>query len=1011
MGTLSTAGQYTRGSEVVSHYLAMFRASVARQTVLVLVAATAVGLGSVLLEMGDERSLLPAYFNAWSREGLLAAAEVELTGQQTIQRGDVPALASKFGGRSIPFMARQAALRAGCAFVLGWPVFALVLIAIGKGLQADRFLRGATLVDTTTASYRRRHVRRALTSVAVAGGVTAAVVPVMAAMGDVGGIARLVVAWLATVSESVAQILSPGLDGAAIWAFTGSRGALLPPQAAYDALAEHVGSGLPGLGGMAMVGALVGAAAGGGWSRRKRLLETPADPLALSLGGVVIARVCEVSHFLISGVTRVGKSVAIKRWLDTIRDRGQRAIVWDPKGEYTERYYRPGKDTILNPFDERSACWTPWADADDMAAYESMGRSLFPDDMSRDKFWTMGGALIFAWLVERVGKRLWGSTGRPMSECPYNQELAYVLNHTEMEELQEELAGSPAARYMSKNAAAMSQSFLGTLATNLSPFLYLRNLRDGERALSIREFIQDESRDSWIFISADPKRFDAVRPLVSLWYDLAINATLALADNRPDLPVEKHRRIFAVLDELASLQVLPALDTALTVGASKGLALILGLQSLEQMKDTYGHHKAMTMLGQPQNRAVLRTVESTTAKWLEEELGKREVERITESQQMGADAQRDGVGLAKQRQLESLVVYSEIQSLPKLTGYLSLAGEPIRKIRYTWSAPRGSEPGFVPTKTLPTATPPPWTRAKQLMREAEELEKQGDDGAALAKRRAASKLLDPEEDQTTLRTLQTGIKELERGAELENVARCSAQLTSEQKATVPASDRCLPQQPEAAVSPTTTIVTAAITRANSESGRLSPDLDLAAELEATVEAIELATGSDRDRLQRWAQELRGRVRYEAIKKRRRVGPKLRAVLASADAESGRVNPDLDLTAELEATMEAIELASGSDKDRLQRWAQELRGRVRYEAIKKRREEDKRAVEASVANGSGDAPSAADDAPETTTTQHGEASTDVPPSGAADPPQLDDTEVGERSEGAPGRHPALGFLQD
>jgi type IV secretory pathway TraG/TraD family ATPase VirD4 len=989
----------------------MFRASVARQTVLVLVAATAVGLGSVLLEMGDERSLLPAYFNAWIREGVLAAAEVQLTGQQTIEGGSLPALASKFGGRSIPFIARQVALRAGLAFVLGWPLLAIVLVAIGKTLQADRFLRGATLVDTTTASYRRRHLRRAVTSIAVAGGATAAVVPVIATMGDVGGIVRLAVAWLATASEAVAQVLSPGLDGAAIWAFTGSRGALLPPQTAYAALTKHVGWGLPGLGGIAAVGALVGAAAGAGWSRRKQLLETPADPMALRLGGVVIHRVREVSHFLISGVTRVGKSVAIKRWLDTIRDRGQRAIVWDPKGEYTERYYRPGKDIILNPFDERSACWTPWADADDMATYESMGRSLFPDDMSRDKFWTMGGALIFAWLVERVGRRLWGNTGRPMSECPYNQELAYVLNHTEMEELQEELAGSPAARYMSKNAAAMSQSFLGTLATNLSPFLYLRNLREGERAFSIREFIQDESCDSWIFISADPKRFDAVRPLVSLWYDLAINATLSLPDNRPELPIEKHRRIFAVLDELASLQVLPALDTALTVGASKGLALILGLQSLEQMKDTYGHHKAMTMLGQPQNRAILRTVESTTAKWLEEELGKREVERTTESQQMGADAQRDGVGLAKQRQLESLVVYSEIQSLPKLTGYLSLAGEPIKKIKYTWSAPRGGEPGFVPAETLPTATPPPWTRAKQLMREAEELEKQGNDGEALARRHAASKLLDPEVDETALHTQQTRIEELERGVELENVARASAELTTEAQAAVPASDECQSRSPGAAVSPTATIVTAAIARASSESGRLNPDLDLAAELEATKEALELATASDRDCLQRWTKELRGRMRYEAIKRRPRVEPKLQSALSRADAESGRLNPDLDLAAELEATKEVIELATGSDEDRLQRWAKELRGRVRYEAIKRRRVQSRSAAETVAASGSAGVRAITEPTLNATTTQHGEASTEAPRPIEASHSEPDDTQADERSNRAAGRHSALGFLQD
>jgi type IV secretory pathway TraG/TraD family ATPase VirD4 len=192
--------------------------------------------------------------------------------------------------------------------------------------------------------------------------------------------------------------------------------------------------------------------------------------------------------------------------------------------------------------------------------------------------------------------------------------------------MQDSVRGTMAERYLDEGATQMSQSLLATLTSQLESFTLLRDVRDGEDAFSIKSFIQDEASDRWLFISMRSGD-DAIQPLVSMWFDTAIKAALSLPDVDQKAPVETHRRLFFVLDELARLQVLPTLGAALETGRSKGVSCILGLQSFEDVKETYGDHAAKAIIGMPQTALVCRTTEGDTAAWLQEQLGRAEVEQ------------------------------------------------------------------------------------------------------------------------------------------------------------------------------------------------------------------------------------------------------------------------------------------------------------------------------------------------------------------------------------------------
>jgi hypothetical protein len=81
------------------------------------------------------------------------------------------------------------------------------------------------------------------------------------------------------------------------------------------------------------------------------------------------------------------------------------------------------------------------------------------------------------------------------------------------------------------------------------------------------------------------------------------------------------------------------------------------------------------MLSQPATKIFLRTSEPRAAKWIADTIGEIESERLRESRSSGRGRQQS-YGL--ERQVEPLVMASEISGLPALRGYLKLGNLVVR---------------------------------------------------------------------------------------------------------------------------------------------------------------------------------------------------------------------------------------------------------------------------------------------------------------------------------------------
>jgi type IV secretory pathway TraG/TraD family ATPase VirD4 len=131
-------------------------------------------------------------------------------------------------------------------------------------------------------------------------------------------------------------------------------------------------------------------------------------------------------------------------------------------------------------------------------------------------------------------------------------------------------------------------------------------------------------------------------------------------------PKEGQKRAWFVIDELASLQKLPQLHTAITENRKSKNPVILGFQGKAQLEYLYGH-LAEVMLSQPATSIWLKTKEPTAGEWVSKFIGKVEIERLRESH---FDGSRAGRNFALDRQIEPLVMESEISGLKDLHAYM-----------------------------------------------------------------------------------------------------------------------------------------------------------------------------------------------------------------------------------------------------------------------------------------------------------------------------------------------------
>ena len=388
----------------------------------------------------------------------------------------------------------------------------------------------------------------------------------------------------------------------------------------------------------------------------------------ITIGGVPVPADIEPNHFLVSGGTGAGKSIVLGGVLSTVRDRAHdRVIVVDSGGEMLRRFWRDG-DTILNPLDARSVPWSPFAEMASAHDADRLAKSMIPDvpGAGDSQQWQLYSQSLVAAVLERLMD----------AGTATNGDLLRVLTVDKAGDIEALVAGHPAQTLFDVGANKMLSSVRGIIGSYLPSYRYLPP-DAGASAFSIRRWVAEGS--GWLWMPVRDDMMDTVRPLIAAWIGEAVSAALSQA---PD----PQRRLWLVLDELAALGRVQSLSSALTKGRKFGLCTVAGLQTVAQLKESYGPFGSQVLLSCFSSQLLLRASDPETARWCSDSIGQRHIIRKVSSESQNAGG--GGKSESDQHAIEAAVLPSEMQNLAKLQGFLRLADAPaILRVRLKW-APR-----------------------------------------------------------------------------------------------------------------------------------------------------------------------------------------------------------------------------------------------------------------------------------------------------------------------------------
>ncbi|WP_333798553.1 type IV secretion system DNA-binding domain-containing protein [Trichlorobacter lovleyi] len=387
--------------------------------------------------------------------------------------------------------------------------------------------------------------------------------------------------------------------------------------------------------------------------------QTKKSESFLSFGKIRFPRQYESEHIFIAGKSRVGKSVQIKQLLMQIRAKIFRACIYDFKGEYVELFFDAARDFILNPLDKRGVCWNIFSEIKSKADLNALVDSWIPEASGDEKFWSKAARDVLRGIIaalyaqnKRTNADLWRTLTMPIAD------IAELLKTTP--------AGAAGYSYIQDVSGKQAAGVIAVLMSYVSWLEFAQNEKQpGQPEFSTLSFLQSRG---FLFITGRPEIEATLRPYVSLFIDLLGRRMLSL----PDGEFSDEQKTFFVLDEFGNMQKLPTFKRVLTAAGSKGGTVIIGIQDFAALVKIYGREDAETMYNSCGTNLILNVTDPATARIFSDRFGHYEYEYSQKNYRMSSSDGSDGTTVSKQEKEKSLILPSEIQSLPKLTGYLKI---------------------------------------------------------------------------------------------------------------------------------------------------------------------------------------------------------------------------------------------------------------------------------------------------------------------------------------------------
>lgn len=318
-----------------------------------------------------------------------------------------------------------------------------------------------------------------------------------------------------------------------------------------------------------------------------------------------------VKHMLVLGVTGSGKTMVFQLLMQsTIRGRvgrgmDQRGILYDNKTELVPLLHALGVPMkIAHPFDRRGVAVDFRSMVPTHTHALEIAAILMPQakDASPDPFWVDAPRNLLASVLTslRIGVRKDGAENPAPIDWDFRD---VVLAMSSPERIREIIERNPETKGGADGYFDDARLAANILATIKTAMMYYRPIaacwhRAAEK-IDLTEAVW--GREEYILVLGNDEE---ARTAVNALNRAVLTRYGQLA---PNGPASRTRRIWFWLDEFPDLkQIAPdAMAGLLTKGRSKGVAVVLGVQTLMQVVNEYGREVGKAILSQCQNIAIL----------------------------------------------------------------------------------------------------------------------------------------------------------------------------------------------------------------------------------------------------------------------------------------------------------------------------------------------------------------------------------------------------------------------
>lgn len=383
----------------------------------------------------------------------------------------------------------------------------------------------------------------------------------------------------------------------------------------------------------------------------------------------------ENRSILIIGKAGAGKTQAFFNLLLQIFKFNETMIIYDRKPDFWNRFYDESKDYLFYPKDERTLCWNIFDDIKDEDDIDFAIYSIIPiNTEAKDPFWDNASRDILKAVFLKILS----------FEKPSNKKLIDFLRiNSTADELFEELNeiavnnGVNLEYYLkSKNTTA---SIMSTFSAHTNKLLR-KEFYYEEGTFSVIDFIADidtKNKGKKLFLVQTANESGVYEVYFRLMIDLLIKEIKGLLN-------DSQRRIWIGLDEFQSLGKLKEIEEGLGEGRSKGLAILLGTQSLAKVEEIYGKLLMRSLFQLLSTKIVLQYDEPDGAKFLSDFFGEQEVIEVNENRMVTSEGSRDISQMQQKETVKKIFLGGEFSTLKPLEAYIKISNFNITKTTFKY---------------------------------------------------------------------------------------------------------------------------------------------------------------------------------------------------------------------------------------------------------------------------------------------------------------------------------------